>query len=170
MKFKELTIGDVVEFAPDILKCYNDCSLIFDSQNPIKLYDTTDVIDFLSNFVLGKDSEVIGIISDSEEFLYGVIIFDNIRFANKSCAQCHIINDKAIWGRKVKGLYEKILGDYKLDTIYCEIPSCAPHVIAMCKRLGFKKTGYIPEALPYRNLQGIAKMYDILIYTYQRKD
>ena len=111
---------------------------------------------------------MLGILDDKEEFLFGIVIFDNIRFANKSCAQVHIVTDRAIWGRKIKDIYTEILKGSIFDTLYCEIPSIAVHPIAMCKRLGFKKTGYIPDALPYKNAQGEEKMYDLQIYTYRR--
>lgn len=169
MKFRTLNHGDVYLYRNDIYKCYKDCNLIFDSQNIIDIKDAQDAENFIHNFVDAKDSTVMGILSDSEEFLYGIVIFDNIRFANKSCAQIHIVTDKAIWGRKIKDIYTELLNGCIFDTLYCEIPSIAVHPIAMCRRLGFKKTGYIPEALPYVNSNGEEKMYDLQIYTYRKK-
>ena len=170
MKYRILTTGDAFSYRDDIFKCYESCKLIFDSQNILKPKCPEDAIDFLANFIVSKDSMVLGILDDSEEFLYGLVIFDNMRFADYNCAQCHIINDRAIWGKKIKGIYEKILNESIFDVIYCEIPSIAVHPIAMCKRLGFKKTGYIPKALPYKNTKEEEKMYDIQIYTFQRKE
>lgn len=168
MKYRTLYHGDLFVYRSDIFKCYQDCNLIFDSQNVIDIKDEHDSENLLHGFVEAKDSLVLGILDDKEEFLFGIVIFDNIRFANKSCAQVHIVTDKAIWGRKIKDIYTEILKVSIFDTLYCEIPSIAVHPIAMCKRLGFKKTGYIPDALPYRNAQGEEKMYDLQIYTYRR--
>ena len=168
MKYRQLVLEDCNKYAEDIIKCYNDCHLIFDSQNPIPTNMYLPY--FLGNFVQADDALVLGIFDDGEQFLYGIVIFDNIRFANKSCAECHIITDKAIWGKKIKDIYNKILGGCIFDTLYCQVPSIAVNVIAICKRLGFKKTGYIPDALPYVNSKGEEKMYDIQIYTFRREE
>ena len=168
MKFRSLDHGDVYVYRGDIYKCYKDCSLVFDSQNPIEIKNEFDAENFMHGFVGAKDSSVLGIFDNNEEFLYGIIIFDNIRFANKSCAQVHIVTDKAIWGKKIKDIYHEILRGSIFDILYCEIPSIAVHPIAMCKRLGFKKTGYIPDVLPYKNSKGEERMYDLQIYTYRR--
>lgn len=167
MKFRKVNFEDVHKYSKDIEKIYNDCQLIFDSQSPIKegMYKPY----FLGGFVDAEDAYVLGIFSEDEEFLYGLVIFDNIRMANKSCAEVHIVTDKAIWGRKIRDIYNKILMGSIFDTLYCQVPSIAVNVIAICKRLGFKKTGYIPEALPYVNSKGEEKMYDLQIYTYRRE-
>lgn len=166
MKYRQLKPDDINTYRDDIIKCYSDCHLIFDSQNPIP--QELDLAYYLSNFVIATDSIVFGIFDDKEEFLYGLVIFDNIRFANKSCAEVHIITDKALWGKKIKDIYNQMLNGCIFDTLYCQVPSIAVHVIAICKRLGFKKTGYIPDALPYVNSKGEEKMYDIQIYSLRR--
>lgn len=167
MKYRPLEYEDIKKFRDDIIKCYNDCHLIFDSQNTIPKRMPMWV--FVDNFVDSSDSMVIGILDDNEEFLYGLVIFDNIRFAeDKSCAEVHIVTDKAIWGRKLKDIYNKIIQGCIFSTLYCQVPTIAVSVIAICKRLGFKKTGYIPDALPYVNSKGEEKMYDLQIYTYRR--
>lgn len=164
MKYRQLTLDDCNKYSEDIIKCYSDCHLIFDSQSPInemfKPY-------FLKGFVGSDDSLALGIFDNDEMFLYGLVIFDNIRFADKSCAEVHIVTDKAIWGKKIKDVYNRILQGCIFDTLYCQVPSIAVNVIAICKRLGFKKTGYIPDALPYVNSRGEEKMYDLQIYTYR---
>ena len=134
------------------------------------LGDITDFgpLDFVETFINSSDAVIVGIFDSEEKYLYGLVIFDNIRFANKSSAQVHIVNDKSIFGRKVRGLYEDILATCMFDTLYAEIPSMAVHAIALCKRLGFKKTGYIPDILPYVNCSGEEKMYDIQIWTWRR--
>lgn len=168
MKFRSLTSGECAIYRNDIFKCYKDCSLILDSQHPLRLSDEWATEEFVRGFVEADDSEVLAIFDDSESFLYGLVIFDNIRFANKSCAEVHIVTDKAIWGRKIKNIYKDMIECNVFDTLYCQIPSIAVNSIAMCKRLGFKKTGYIPDALPYVNAKNETKMYDIQIYTYRR--
>lgn len=168
MKFRTIDIQDSFEYSQDIYKIYKDCPLIFDSQNPVNIDTIRDCTSFIRGFIIAKDSDVWGIFDDNEEYLYGLIIFDNIRFCNKSCAQVHIVNDKAIWGHKIRDIYREIINSTIFDTLYCEIPSIAVHPIAMCKRLGFKKTGYIPDALPYINSNGEEKMYDLQIYTWRR--
>lgn len=168
MKCRTLNHGDIYTYRSDIYKCYQDCNLIFDTQNCINIKNEFGAEEFLHGFVEAKDSQVLGIFDDNEEFLFGLIIYDNIRFANKSCAQVHIVTDKAIWGKRIKDIYTEILHGSVFDTLYCEIPSIAVHPIAMCKRLGFKKTGYIPDALPYVNSKGEERMYDLQIYTYRK--
>lgn len=168
MKFRAINHEDVYLYRDDIFKCYKDCALIFDSQNILDFKCADDAAGFLHGFVESRDSSVVGILDDREEFLYGLVIFDNMRFANKSCAQVHIVNDRAIWGKRIRDIYREILHSSIFDTLYCEIPSIAVHPIAMCKRMGFKKTGYIPDALPYVNSKGEEQMYDIQIYSYRR--
>lgn len=168
MKYKVLDHGDVYTYRNDIFKCYQDCKLIFDSQNIIDFKCAEDSENFIHGYVEAKDSIVIGITDNNEEFLYGIVLFDNIRLCNKSCAQVHIVTDKAIWGKKIKDIYKEMLETSIFDTLYCEIPKIAVNAIAMCKRLGFKKTGYIPDALPYINSEGIEQMYDLQIYTWRR--
>lgn len=168
MIFRTIDINDSFKYCKDIYKIYKDCPLIFDSQNPINLDNMHDCTCFILGFIMAKDADVWGIFDDNEEYLYGLIIFDNIRFCNKSCAQVHIVNDKAIWGHKIRDIYKEIINSTIFDTLYCEIPSIAVNAIAMCKRLGFKKTGYIPDALPYTNAKGEEKMYDIQIYSWRR--
>lgn len=168
MLYRVLDHGDVYTYRNDIFKCYQDCKLILDNQSIINIDCAQDAENFIHGFVEAKDSTVFGILNDTEEFLYGLVIFDNIRFSNKSCAQVHIVNDKAIWGKKVKDIYKDIINSSIFNTLYCEIPSIAVHAIAMCKRMGFKKTGYIPDALPYTNADGEEKMYDLQIYSWRR--
>lgn len=166
MKYRKLKPEDCQIYRNDINKCYEDCKLIFDSQNSIP--KDFEPAYFLSTYVIAQDSLVLGILDDEEKYLYGIVIFDNIRMANKSCAEVHIVTDKAIWGKKIRDIYNKILEGIIFDTLYCQVPSIAVNVIAMCKRLGFKKTGFIPDALPYVNSKGEERMYDLQIYTYRR--
>lgn len=166
MKYRQLKIEDINKYKEDIYSCYTTNTLVFDSQNPIGNNSNADnIAEFVKGFVDADDSNVLGIFDSEERYLYGLVIFDNIRFANRSCAQVHIVNDKSIFGKKVRDLYNDIIATCAIDTLYAEIPSMAVHAIAICKRLGFKKTGYIPDALPYVNCNGEERMYDIQIWS-----
>lgn len=166
MKYRKLKLEDCNLYRDDILECYNNCHLIFDSQNYIPR--NYDLVNFLSTYIQAEDAYVLGIFNDTEQFLYGLVIFDNIRIADKSCAEVHIVTSRIIWGKKIRDVYKNILKGCIFDTIYCQIPKIATNAIAICKLLKFKKTGYIPNALPYVNSRGEEKMYDIQIYTYVR--
>lgn len=165
MRHRKLTIEDLYRYGQDALKCYESNSLVLDSQSPLKID-----LKFLADYTVADDSMVVGLFDDSEKYLYGLIIFDNIRFAGEdSCAEVHIVNDRAIWGRKVRDTYNDVLNHCIFTTLYCMIPSIAVAPIALCKRLGFKKTGYIPKALPYINSKGAERMYDLQIMTWTRE-
>lgn len=166
MKYRKLNIEDIYRYGNDIIKCYESNSLVLDSQNPLKVD-----LEFVADYAMAPDSMVMGIFDESEKFLYGIIIFDSIRFANNgSCAEVHIVNDKAIWGHRIRDIYSEILENTLFTTLYCMIPQIAVAPIALCKRLGFKKTGYIPNALPYINSKGEERMYDINIMTWTREN
>lgn len=166
MKYRSLTDDDISKFGEDLKSCYDSNHLIFDNQCPIHLNTKESIQRYVLEYVLADDSCVLGIFDNEEKYLYGIVIFDNIRMGNKCSAELHIVNDKSIFGKKLKGVYESILRDTIFNTLYAQIPSIAVHAIAMCKRLGFKKTGYIPSVLPYTNSEGEEKMYDVQIWTY----
>lgn len=166
MHYRKITKEDLSMYLSDIISCYQTNTLVFDSQNYLK---DTDMEWFIDTYIEAPDSLVTGIFDDKEEFLYGLVIFDNIRMADKASAQVHIVNDKSIFGKKVRDIYKHIIETCGFDVLYAEIPSIAVHAIGMCKRLGFKKTGYIPEALPYVNSKGVEQMYDIQIWSLIKK-
>lgn len=168
MKFRKLTIKDCEKYKDDLFSCYKTNHLILDNQNNICINTPVSACHFVQSFIEASDSTVTGIFDDQEKYLYGIVIFDNIRFGEKSCAEVHIVNDKSIFGKRVRDIYNDIINSLPFNTIYCMIPSIAVHPIAICKKLGFKKTGYIPDALPYTNSLGEEKMYDIQIWTYRR--
>lgn len=165
MNYRKLTERDLLIYLSDINSCYDTNTLVFDSQNYLKNLDKEW---FINTYLESPDSLIIGIFDDNEDYLYGLVILDNIRFADKSCAQVHIINDKSIFGHKVRDIYKDIIQSCGIDTLYAEIPAIAVHAIAMCKRLGFKKTGYIPQCLPYVNSKGVEQMYDVQIWSYTK--
>lgn len=166
MHYRQLQTPDLLIYKDDIYNCYQSNHLILDNQNPIDISSPEGTMEFIEGFVEAQDSCVLGIFDSKELFLYGLVIFDNIRMGVSTSAEVHIVNDKAIFGKKLKGLYEQILKETIFDVIYAQIPSIATHVASLCKRLGFKKTGYIPKVLPYTNSLGEEKMYDIQIWTY----
>lgn len=168
MHFRQLKEEDCVKYAHDIFSCYQTNHLILDNQNCICLDTETKASHFIRDFVNAPDSYVLGVFDDVEKFLYGLVIVDCMRFGKKSCAEVHITNDKSMFGLKVRKLYERIRDALPFDTLYCQIPSIAVHPIAIVKHLGFKKTGYIPDALPYTNAMGEENMYDIQIWTLRR--
>lgn len=169
MKYRVLSLIDCEYYKNDILSCYTDNRFVFDDQNCITLSNADECKSFIEAYVQAPDSYVLGVFDDLEEYLYGLIIFDNVRVVGKdSIAQVHIVTNRAIWGKRIKDIYEQVLEYGLVETLYCEIPQIAVGAIAMCKRLGFRKTGYIPKALPYTNINGERKMYDLNIFVWER--
>ncbi len=165
MKYRQLKEQDLFRFAQDIRSCYGSCHLVFDDQNPLKGLNTEGLLSFLKEYIEADDSSVTAILDDEEKFLYGIIIFDNIRMGEKNSAEVHIVNDRSIWGHRIKDVYNQIIHCSIFDILYAEIPSIAVGAIGMCRRLGFKKTGYIPSIAPYANSKGEEKMYDMQIWS-----
>ena len=169
MHYRTLTRQDLYRYSEDVFKCYNDNRLILDSQNPLLIINSSDACNFVSGYIDGKDSLAVGIFDEAELFLYGIVIYDNMRSVDKLVAEVHIAISKEIWGRKVKTLFNEMLETSLFDILYCTIPQMAVNAIGMVKRLGFKKTGYIPSALPYINSEGKEKLYDLNIFCYKRE-
>ena len=169
MHDRVLDIDDLYKYCNDALVCYQDNRLIFDSQNPILIDDFDSMYGFLHSYITSPDSMVVGIFDDHEDFLYGLVIFDNMRCVDKFVAEVHIAISKEVWGKPIKEVFDRMLKNVLFDVIYCTIPQIAVRAIGMVKRMGFKKTGYIPCALPYINAKGEEKLYDLNIFTY-RKD
>lgn len=170
MKYRPLEVEDCYRYAIDISKCYRDNKLIFDCQSTVKFRNVTDCIEFIKGYAEAADSMVLGIFDEDEVYLYGVVIFDNIRIAaGESIAQVHIVTAREIWGKRIKDIYTDILKNTLFSRLYCEIPQIAHNAIAMCKRLKFKKTGFIPKALPYVNANGEERMYDLNIFVWEKK-
>ncbi|MCM1324135.1 MAG: GNAT family N-acetyltransferase [Acetobacter sp.] len=165
MKYRILTLEDCFNFMDDLLSCYECNSFVLDNQSPLHLDTAPQCRDFIAGYVQSSDSYVLGVFDNEEKFLYGIIIFDNIRMVGgDSIAQVHIVTDRKIWGKKILDTYNEVIEFSPIKTLYCEIPQIAVHAIGVCKRLGFKKTGYIPKALPYTNSRGEEKLYDINIF------
>ena len=165
MKYRQIKEQDLFKFAQDIKSCYNSCHLVFDDQNPLKDLNTEGLLNFLKGYIEAEDSTVVGILDDEEKYLYGIIIFDNIRMGVKNSAEVHIVNDRSIWGHRIKDIYKQVIHCSIFDILYAEIPAIAVGAIGMCRRLGFKKTGYIPSIAPYTNSKGEEKMYDVQIWS-----
>lgn len=169
MHYRSLTKEDLYKYGDDVLKCYQDNKLILDSQNPLFIDSTQAACSFINGYIEGKDSMVLGIFDEAEFFLYGLVIFDNMRTVDKMVAEVHIAISKEIWGRKVKNLFDEMLENSLFDILYCTIPQIAVNAIAMVRRMKFKKTGYIPCALPYINSKGEERLYDLNIFCYRRE-
>lgn len=168
MKYRQFTQDDCVKYAEDLADCYKHNRFVLDSQSPLDLSIPFNASKFIASYVNGMDSVVLGLFDNRENFCYGVVIYDSIRFANRNSAQVHIVTDKIIWGKKCREIFNEIIDGSIFHVLYCEIPSIATHAIGLCKRLGFKKTGYIPNVIPYMNSKGEEKMYDYQIYVYEK--
>ncbi len=168
LKYRILDKEDILNKRSDLFRCYEDNSLILDCQSTISIDNENKLANFIIPFTEAEDSVVVGIMDNKEQFLFGIVIFDNIRIADTSCAEVHIAISREIWGKLCRNVFTEMLRCCNIDILYCQIPKIAVRAIGMCKRLGFKKTGYIPMALPYTNSKGECKMYDINFYTYQR--
>lgn len=153
------------------MECYNCNFLICDNHSPCKVTNYQELFNHLVDFQTASDSLIFGVFDEEENYLYGYILFDNIRITKeRSCAQVHILNHKAIWGRALRDLYIQFLHSTIFDTVYCEIPAIAAGAIGVCKKMGFKKTGYVPHCLPYTDIRGNERMYDKFIYVWEREE
>lgn len=171
MKERILTIEDLDIYRNDIFEMFKDCSRVFDEQNFLKVVDKSFYIEYIERYVTGNDSQVIGIFDNTETFLYGLVILDSIRMLSlqESCAEVHVLTSKSIFGPVLRHSYEKILEGIPFVVLYCHIPRAAVFASKLVKDIGFKKTGYIPAALPYSNSRGEVKMSDLLIYVLDRR-
>lgn len=166
-KYRTLSIDDIEMFREDIESCYNSNKLIFDEQSIIKDIPKSEL---LRKYVEADDSLVMGIFTQDEEFLYGIVIYDKIRQVGDDCvAEVHIATDKAVWGY-ILDVYKELLSLPLFTRYYCMIPSIAVHAIRICKQLGFKKTGYIPKIAPYTNSRGELKLYDEFVFHLDNKE
>lgn len=170
MKYRPIEQKDLELYIDDIISCYKDNPMIFDLQCPYSMSTYQGAETFLGSFVDSKDSIVLGIFDEREEYLYGIVIFDNIRMTQTSTAEVHIATSKAIWGKIVLDMYKEILEYSLFSSLYCMIPQNCVLAIGMAKRMGFKKTGYIPKALPYKNKKGEVHLYDIQIFSMEKID
>lgn len=170
MNVRALTLYDVQRFEDDIIQCYLDNLQIQDSQCPVNFTNRDEVIDYLFGYIEDSKSFVTGIFDKDEEYLFGLVIYDGVRMTDDgNSAELHLVTCKDMWGKDFLDVYKDMLSGTIFDTLYCLIPSYCRPVIGLIKKLGFKKTGYVPKVLPYKNLKGQEKMYDVLIYSW-RKD
>lgn len=167
-QYKTLHIDDLKKYEEDIAICFADNLQITDSQCPLNLSNYDDRMDYLTGLINSPESMVISILDEENEYLYGLVIFDGIRVTNDgNAAQLHVAIGKELWGKPILHIFRDMLDNFVMfNTLYCMLPAYCRPVISLVKKLGFKKTGYIPKALPYINIKGEEKMYDELIYTY----
>ena len=171
MLYRPITDKDeLYTYQEDIEQCYKDNPQIADYQSVVDFQNTSEAMSLLESYIDCDESAILGIYDDNETYLFGFIIFDGIRLTDDgNAAQVHICISRDIWGKEFQYLYEKIMDDSIFDTLYAMIPSRCRGAITLCKKLGFKKTGYIPKAIPYTTLKGEVKMFDELIYTYYKE-
>lgn len=170
MKTKYLSLEDLEMYRNDIEECYHDNPQIFDLQCSINPKNFEEVMDMLRSFVVSEDSMIEGVFDSEMDYLFGLIIFDSIRLTDDgNSAEVHICICKDMWGKVFYPVYERMIKDNLFDTLYAMIPSCCRGAITLCKKLGFKKTGYVPKSLPYTNLKGEIKMYDTFIFSLQKE-
>lgn len=166
MFYTKLSTLDLDIYREDIFRCYQDNVLILDSQNILDLSTPDLLIDFLEPYATSRDSFLFGIFKDDR--ILGIVMFNNVRITEEiSSAEVHLALSKKLRGKRGLKILEQIRDNCNIDNIYCIIPEIAINTINVCKKLGFKKTGYIPDNLPYVNAQHIEKMYDSFILTYR---
>lgn len=169
MKIRALTGDDVRKYEEDISMCYTDNIQIMDSQSKLDIFNRDVLLDYVLSILESYESTIEGIFDDDEKFLYGLIIYDGIRMTDDgNAAQLHLAVCKDIWGKYIFKICKERLQCTIYNVLYCMIPSYCRPTIGLVKRLGFKKTGYIPKSIPYRNLKGVEKMYDELIYVWEK--
>lgn len=157
-------------YQDDIVKCFTDNKLIFDSQHRLNNNSNKDdILNYVYSFIQQKDCLAYGLFDNNKQFLYGLVLFENMRFGeNANCAQAHIALSKLIWGETSSKVLEGILKDCIFDVVYCQIPSRAVPAIRLAKKLGFKKTGYVPKCIPYVNSEGREILYDLYTLTWRK--
>lgn len=170
MIYSEFKVNDIEKYQDDIYSCYSSNKFIFDSQNYLVDSDLEGLTEFLRGFILSPDSIVIGLFNNNKSFLYGLVILDSIRFGsnNLATAEVHIAVDRKAFGKLTFDLLKQLRDECGFTTLFCHIPDVANRAIGLCKKLGFKKTGYIPNCLPYVNLRGEEKLHDVQIWTYNK--
>lgn len=169
MKYRILEQIDTQKFKEDIFKCFKDNrTLFFDELNPHAVEDNNLAAYYLSTFIDTPDDMVMGVFDNNEEYLYGIIIFQEIRMGVKTSAKVHCLLSKTLWGKKAKTLCKSIINESIFNVLYCEIPGYAYRTIAFAKSLGFRKTGYIPRVVPYTALNKAGVMHDIFVFTLER--
>lgn len=169
MKYRILEQIDTQKFKEDIFKCFKDNrTLFFDELNPHAVEDSNLASYYLSTFIDTPDDMVMGIFDNDEKYLYGIIIFQEIRMGVRTSAKVHCLLSKTLWGKKSKTLCKGIINESIFNVLYCEIPGYAYRTITFVKSLGFRKTGYIPRVVPYTALNKTGIMHDIFVFTLER--
>ena len=164
MKHRVLRQNDCAQYSDDLFQCFKDNPQILDEESIDYFESLEKSVNYVEDLIGSPDSMVVGIFDDDEEFLYGIVIFDQMRFSKDgNSAQLHIAISKDIWGKDFLDVYREMIHNSRFDVMYCMIPAKCRATIGFVKTLGFKKTGYIPKAIPYKDRNGKIKMYDELI-------
>lgn len=170
MIFELLTDKECELYNQDIFLCFKDNPLFFDIFNPNTIKNKEDAKYFVKSFIDSDECLVFGVFDDNKKILYGLVILDEVRMGLRNSAKCHILLTKELWGRQAFDICEKIIQKTIIDVFYCEIPAYAYKAIGLVKKLGFKKTGYIPKIIPYVTINKSNVMHDILIYTLNKPE
>lgn len=169
MRTRALTLLDLQTYIIDIYQCYKDNPQILDAQSPYFIDTPQQVQELLIPYIEVNDSMIRGIFDDKEQYLYGIVLFDIMRVTpDGSSCEIHIATAKPIWGKILIDTYKQMLNEVIFDSMYCMIPANCVLAIRIAKAIGFKKTGYIPKAIPYVNSKKQIKMYDLQIYSLQK--
>lgn len=169
LKVKPLTIKDCIKYYDDMYECYSDNHLIFDCQNPVKITDPDVCYEFIKSYIGSEDATVVGITTEDELFLLGLVIFDGLRgYKDEWSSEVHIAVSRYLYGKENYWIYGEILKRSGLTTVYGLIPSYAIPVLSLCKKLDFKKTGYIPKSAPFKSKDKTIEMKDIYVMTWRR--
>jgi len=167
MKTRFLELSDVDKYAEDLFICCKHNPQITDYQGYLDVNDKEATLEAIKNYIEGRDSSIEAIMDNREEYIFGFVVYDNMRLTDDgNAAECHICTARDIWGKDFLNIYEEILNHSIFNVLYCIIPSRCRGAINLCKKLGFKKTGYIPNSIPYTNVKGEVKMFDELIYSW----
>ena len=169
MKTRYLTLDDLENFREDIVEACKDNPQITDYQGFLDLNNDDDIINTCRLYITSKDSSVEGIFDNREDYLFGFIVYDNMRLTDDgNSAELHLCTSKDIWGTDFLAIYKGILKHVIFDVLSAIVPSRCRTTIAFMKKLGFNKTGYIPKSIPYVTSKGEVKMFDQLIYTWEK--
>lgn len=168
MQTRYLIQLDTFQYEEDLIKCVKDNPQICDYQSLLDIHNDDSILNAISSYINCMDSSIEGIFDDNYEYLFGFIAYDKIRLTDDgNSAEVHICISKDMWGRDFYPVYEEILKNSMFDVLYADMPACCRGAITLCKRLGFKKTGYIPKSIPYVTTKGDVKMFDEYIYSWE---
>ena len=91
MKHRVLRQNDCAQYSDDLFQCFKDNPQILDEESIDYFESLEKSVNYVEDLIGSPDSMVVGIFDDDEEFLYGIVIFDQMRFSKDgNSAQLHI--------------------------------------------------------------------------------